>query len=80
MTSADMRDLVAKAGDVLGAWGTSLETSRELYAVRLDGDGALLEYAVWDGSALAAGNLFCCIDTNGKQVCGDLLPQACYGK
>ena len=30
--------------------------------------------------ALAAGNLFCCIDTNGKQICGDLLPQACYGR
>ena len=32
------------------------------------------------GSVLAAGNLFCCTDNNGKQVCGDLLPQACYGK
>ena len=30
--------------------------------------------------ALAAGNLFCCIDTNCKQICGDLLPQACYGR
>ena len=30
--------------------------------------------------ALAAGNLFCCLDTNGKQICGDLLPQACYGR
>lgn len=28
----------------------------------------------------AAGNLYCCIDTNGKQVCGDLMPQACYGR
>ena len=41
---------------------------------------ALVLLLVLDGSALAAGNLFCCIDTNGKQVCGDLLPQACYGK
>ncbi len=32
------------------------------------------------GSAYAAGNLFCCIDANGKQVCGDILPQACYGR
>ena len=31
-------------------------------------------------SVLGAGNLFCCTDNNGKQVCGDLLPQACYGK
>ena len=31
-------------------------------------------------SAQAAGNLFCCNDSNGKQVCGDLLPQPCYGK
>ena len=32
------------------------------------------------GSAAAAGNLYCCIDAGGKQVCGDLLPQACYGR
>lgn len=30
--------------------------------------------------ALAAGNLYCCADASGKQVCGDLLPQACYGR
>jgi len=32
------------------------------------------------GSASAAGNLYCCLDAAGKQVCGDILPQACYGK
>ena len=32
------------------------------------------------GQAWAAGSLFCCIDSAGKQVCGDLLPQACYGR
>ena len=32
------------------------------------------------GSAVAAGKLFCCIDATGKQVCGDILPQACYGR
>jgi len=31
-------------------------------------------------SATAAGTLFCCVDAAGKQVCGDLLPQACYGR
>ena len=31
-------------------------------------------------SATAAGNLYCCYDAGGKQVCGDLLPQACYGR
>lgn len=31
-------------------------------------------------SAIAAGTLFCCADASGKQVCGDLLPQACYGR
>jgi len=31
-------------------------------------------------ASTAAGNLFCCSDTSGKQVCGDLLPQACYGR
>lgn len=28
----------------------------------------------------AAGNLYCCFDADGKQVCGDLLPRACYGR
>lgn len=32
------------------------------------------------GQAVAAGALFCCADDNGKQVCGDILPQACYGR
>lgn len=31
-------------------------------------------------AAMAAGKLFCCIDAGGKQVCGDLLPQECYGR
>lgn len=30
--------------------------------------------------AMAAGTFFCCADENGKQVCGDILPQACYGR
>lgn len=32
------------------------------------------------GSASAAANLYCCLDAAGKQVCGDILPQACYGR
>lgn len=32
------------------------------------------------GSATAAASFFCCIDTSGKQVCGDILPSECYGK
>ena len=28
----------------------------------------------------AAANLYCCTDASGKQVCADLLPQACYGR
>jgi len=34
----------------------------------------------FSGPTLAAGNLYCCIDATGKQICGDLLPQACYGR
>lgn len=30
--------------------------------------------------ALAVGGLYCCQDEYGKQVCGDILPQACYGR
>ncbi len=32
------------------------------------------------GSAFGAGSLFCCIEATGKQVCADILPQACYGR
>jgi len=35
---------------------------------------------VFCASAMAAGTLYCCIDASGKQLCGDLLPQACYGR
>ena len=42
---------------------------------------SLLIFAlVASSSATAAGSLFCCVDATGKQVCGDLLPQACYGR
>jgi len=33
-----------------------------------------------NGSAVAAGTLFCCNDPNGKPVCSDILPQECYGR
>ena len=26
------------------------------------------------------GNFFCCTDASGKKICGDILPQACYGR
>ena len=56
MTVPKLSALVAQAGDVLGAWGSSLELTRELYAVRLSADGkTLLERQAWDGAALAAG-------------------------
>jgi Ca2+-binding RTX toxin-like protein len=55
MTSHKLKDLVAQAGDVLGAWGETLETSRELIAERLSATGALLEHKPWDGGALEAG-------------------------
>jgi hypothetical protein len=56
MTVPDLQTLVAQAGDVLGAWGETLETSRELYAVRLSADGkTLLEHTLWDGGLLASG-------------------------
>ncbi|MCP5267451.1 MAG: hypothetical protein H6943_00285 [Zoogloeaceae bacterium] len=30
--------------------------------------------------AQAAGNVYCCADERGKQVCGDILPAACLGR
>ncbi|MGA9581850.1 MAG: calcium-binding protein, partial [Allosphingosinicella sp.] len=47
MTVPKMKTLVAQAGDVLGQWGMTLETSRELVAVRLDAAGAMLDRAVY---------------------------------
>jgi hypothetical protein len=61
MTSPKLKTLVAQAGDVLGAWGETLETSRELIAVRTSTSSAqggsveLLEHKLWDGGALDAG-------------------------
>ncbi|HET9638457.1 MAG TPA: calcium-binding protein, partial [Allosphingosinicella sp.] len=47
MTVPKIKTLVAQAGDVLGQWGMTLETSRELVAVRLDGTGAMLDRAIY---------------------------------
>jgi hypothetical protein len=55
MTAPNLRTLVAQSGDVLGQWGMTLETSRELIAVRLSATGELLEHRLWDGAALDAG-------------------------
>lgn len=64
MTTPDLRVLTAQAGDVLGAWGSTLEQTRELMAVRLSADPGsrsgtggteLLEWKPWDGKALEAG-------------------------
>ncbi|WP_313952301.1 hypothetical protein [Accumulibacter sp.] len=32
------------------------------------------------GSSHAAARIFCCNDESGRQVCGDTLPAACYGR
>ncbi len=41
---------------------------------------ALLLATLFASPVSAAGSFFCCIDISGKQVCGDILPQACYGR
>ena len=28
----------------------------------------------------AAGSTYCCVDANGRRICGDILPQECYGR
>ena len=35
---------------------------------------------VASSASLAAGQFFCCHDASGKQICGDILPHACYGR
>ncbi len=32
------------------------------------------------GPAASANKFYCCADSTGKQVCGDILPQACFGR
>ncbi|HEX8061745.1 MAG TPA: calcium-binding protein, partial [Allosphingosinicella sp.] len=47
MTVPKIKALVAQAGDVLGQWGMTLETSRELAAVRLGATGTMLDRAIY---------------------------------
>jgi hypothetical protein len=54
------------------AWSTVLITARRLAALTL-----LLGLS---SAATAAGQFFCCNDTSGKQVCGDILPHECIGR
>lgn len=42
--------------------------------------GVLAIALALSGSGMAAGKLYCCDDAKGMQVCGDVLPQACYGR
>ena len=50
-------------------------------ALRAAASGALLLLALSSGrAASAATTIFCCHDDSGKQVCGDILPPACYAR
>jgi hypothetical protein len=42
--------------------------------------GLLMLLVVAGTVAFAAAQIFCCHDESGKQVCGDILPPACYGR
>lgn len=42
--------------------------------------GLLLLALVGPASSLAAPSIFCCNNEAGRQVCGDVLPSACYGR
>lgn len=42
--------------------------------------GFLLLAALLPLPVAAAGNIFCCNDERGKQVCADILPAACVGR
>ena len=39
-----------------------------------------LATAAESAPATGSGKFFCCTDASGKQVCGDTLPHACYGR
>lgn len=40
----------------------------------------LLLVVMGAGPVVAAARIYCCHDESGKQVCGDILPSACYGR
>jgi hypothetical protein len=42
--------------------------------------GLLLLALVGPVFSLAAPSIFCCNNEAGRQVCGDVLPSACYGR
>ncbi|MCJ2189220.1 calcium-binding protein, partial [Novosphingobium beihaiensis] len=76
MTSTNLRDLVAQAGDVLGKWGETLELTRELTPVLVgtdaEGHAVLLDRGVYvedaDGGywSLASGDPV--VDAQGASI------------
>ena len=44
--------------------------------------GSLLVVAVWSlsSTAFAQRTIYCCDDDQGRPICGDLLPSACFGR
>ena len=47
MDVPEMRDMRAKTAEALGAWGMTLDQTRELFAVKVGADGRLADHAVW---------------------------------
>lgn len=47
---------------------------------RLIATAAVLLVSVADMPVAMAGTIFCCENAEGRRVCGDVLPQACYGR
>ena len=60
----------------------SVGFSPRIAGVALVSAVSLLFVSVPASAAPASGSglLYCCADASGKQVCGDILPQACYGR
>ena len=60
MTVADLHTLAVQAGDVLGAWGASLNLTRELTPVQTSADGkTLLDRAIYVENA--TGGYYTCV-------------------
>lgn len=47
MDVPEMRDMRAQTAEALGAWGMTLDQTRELFAVKVGADGKLSDHAVW---------------------------------
>ncbi len=79
LSAATARSMVLHARFKPPAHALGRVTASALAAV-LCAFGAIATAAAAPATTGSSSTLYCCQDATGKQVCGDILPQACYGR